>query len=51
MEELLDILDNCPNVKEVTFDNEMKLWTIIYKNGLNPDTIDSDNLFDFLLYA
>lgn len=51
MDELLEILESCPNVSSLEYDTEKQAWTIYYKNGLNPDTVDSDQLLEFLKYA
>jgi hypothetical protein len=47
MKELLDLLENCSNVKQLTYDTASKNWTVVYFNG-QPDEFDSETLLDFL---
>ncbi len=48
MEELIEALQATTNVKTCSYNCETGYWTITYKNGLNPDEIDNENLIDFL---
>jgi len=50
MQELIDELVGS-NVKSITYFTETDKWKITYKNGLNPDTVASDDLIDFLRNA
>lgn len=47
----MNALEDATNVKTATYDNESKKWTITYKNGLNPDEIETEVLLDFLKNA
>lgn len=49
MQELIDELGS--NVKSITYYTETMEWKITYKNGLNPDTVASEDLIDFLRNA
>lgn len=49
MQELIESLGN--NVKTVSYNTIAKEWTIIYINGINPDTVKSEDLIDFLKNA
>jgi len=48
MEELLVVLEGCPNVKRLTYDPDKKMWLIEYRDKLSPDEVDSDTLIEFL---
>lgn len=49
MNELIESLGN--NVKTLTYGTVTKKWTITYVNGINPDSVNSEDLIDFLKNA
>lgn len=48
MNELIDVLERCSNVEKLTYSASTGVWTVEYKDGLNPDHIQGENLIDFL---
>lgn len=45
---LISAIEGANNVKSIYYDAEEGTWAVIYKNGLNPDVIDTNNLINFL---
>lgn len=48
MEEFYDLIDNCTNIETLNYDIDTKVWTITYKNGLEPSFVSKEILFEFL---
>lgn len=49
MEELIETLETCTNIKTISYDTETKLCTIIYKSeDFIPDEVPSEMLIDHL---
>ena len=48
LEEIDNLINNSNNIKTFSYDTESHLWTVTYKNGLEPDTLTTPLIFDFL---
>jgi hypothetical protein len=51
MDELLEALEDAPNVKKITYDVEMGNWTVQYKKKASSTKVYSEVLIDFLKNA
>lgn len=48
LKELVETLSDKGNVLSVTFSNDTELWTIEYRDGLEPTEVGTEDLIDFL---
>ena len=46
--ELVEAVDAANNVKSISYDRDLKQWTVSYKSDLENDKIDTESLVDFL---
>jgi len=46
MEEIIELLGN--NINTLTYNTFTKNWTIHYKNKLEPNTVETEDLKEFL---
>ena len=46
LNEFIEIIGN--NIKSIEYDTELDRWLIKYKNELNDDNVNSDDLLEFL---